>query len=313
MDFELFILGSSSATPSKGRYQSAQLLKIHTDFFMIDCGEAAQYQIGRYKLNHSKISHIFISHLHGDHFFGLVGLLSTMNLYGRKNPIHLFAPPGLDEIIQIQLKYSETILQFPIHFTVLDKKESEHILDHPIVDVYTIPLDHRIRCNGFLFKEKEKPLKIDKTKLPEDLSLLEIAQLKQGMDVVDEDGTVKARVEDICFKALKSRSYAYCSDTKINDAYLPLIQDVDLLYHETTFLDELIDRANKTYHTTAKQAAELAKRANAGKLIIGHFSSRYYDTEPFLIEAGSIFKKTYLGVEGSSFVISDRIRDETDY
>ena len=312
MDFELFILGSSSATPSKGRYQSAQLLKIHTDFFMIDCGEAAQYQIGRYKLNHTKISHIFISHLHGDHFFGLVGLLSTMNLYGRKNPIHLFGPPGLDEIILVQLKYSETILQFPIHFRTLDKNESEHILDHPLVDVYTIPLDHRIRCNGFLFKEKEKALKIDKTKLPEDLSLVEIAQLKQGIDVMNEDGTVKARVEDICFKALKSRSYAYCSDTKINESYLPLIQNVDLLYHETTFLDELIDRANKTFHTTAKQAAELAKKAKAGKLVIGHFSSRYYDIEPFLLEAGAIFEKTYLGVEGSSFVISDRIKDEAN-
>ena len=313
MDFELFILGSSSATPSKGRYQSAQLLKIHTDFFMIDCGEAAQYQIGRYKLNHAKISHIFISHLHGDHFFGLVGLLSTMNLYGRKNPIYLYAPPGLDEIIQLQLKYSETILQFPIHYTTLDKNESEHILDHPLVDVYTIPLDHRIRCNGFLFKEKPKPFKIDKSKLPPDLSLLEIAQLKQGIDVVDDDGNSKARVEDICFKALKARSYAYCSDTKINESYFPFIEGVDLLYHETTFLDELIDRANKTYHSTAKQVAELAKRANVGKLVIGHFSSRYYDTEPFIIEAGSIFEKTYLGVEGSSFVISDRIKDEANH
>ncbi|MGN6646818.1 MAG: ribonuclease Z, partial [Cytophaga sp.] len=282
MDFELFILGSSSATPSKGRYQSAQLLKVHTDFFMIDCGEAAQYQIGRYKLNHTKISHIFISHLHGDHFFGLVGLLSTMNLYGRKTPIHLFAPPGLDEIIQVQLKYSETVLQFPLHYTVLDKHVSEHILDHPLVDVYTIPLDHRIKCNGFLFKEKPKPLKIDKTKLPTELSLLEIAQLKQGIDVVDENGNIKARVDEICLKAQKSRSYAYCSDTKVNASYLPLIKEVDLLYHETTFLDELSERANTTFHTTARQAAMVAKEANVGKLVIGHFSSRYYDVEPFL-------------------------------
>jgi len=310
MDFELFILGSSSATPSKGRYQSAQILKIHTDFFMIDCGEAAQYQLSRYKLSHTKISHIFISHLHGDHFFGLVGLLSTMNLYGRKNPLHLFAPPGLDEIIQIQLKYSETVLQYPLHFTVLDKNTSEHILDHPLVDVYTIPLEHRIRCNGFLFKEKGKPLKLNKGKLPEGLTLLEMAQLKQGVDVLDEDGNMKASVEDTCMPALKARSYAYCSDTKFTESFLPLIQGVDLLYHESTFLDELSDRAAKTYHTTAKQAALIAQKAGVGQLVIGHFSSRYYDTEPFLLEAGTIFERTSLGTEGSSFYISDRIKQD---
>ena len=308
MDFELFILGSSSATPSKGRYQSAQILKIHNDFFMIDCGEAAQYQLSRYKLNHTKISHIFISHLHGDHFFGLVGLLSTMNLYGRKNPLHLFAPPGLDEIIQIQLKYSETILQYPLHFTVLDKQTSEHIVDHPLVDVYTIPLEHRIRCNGFLFREKAKPLKLNKEKLSQELTLLEIAQLKQGFDVIDEKGNIKASVKDVCMPALKARSYAYCSDTRFTDSFLPLIQGVDLLYHESTFLDELSERAAKTYHTTAKQAAMTAKKGGVGKLVIGHFSSRYYDTEPFLQEASAVFEQTALGTEGSSFSISDRIK-----
>ena len=175
MEFELTILGSSSATPSKGRFQSAQILKIHNEYFMIDCGEAAQYQLSRYKINHSKISHIFISHLHGDHFFGLIGLLSTMNLYGRKNPVHLLAPPGLDEIIQTQLKYSQTVLQYPLHFTCLDSTKSEHIVDHPLVDVYTIPLQHRIHCNGFLIKEKKKPLKINKSKLPKELGLADIA------------------------------------------------------------------------------------------------------------------------------------------
>ncbi len=305
MDFELFVLGSSSATPSKGRFQSAQLLKIHNEYFMIDCGEAAQYQLGRYKLNHTKISHIFISHLHGDHFFGLIGMLSTMNLYGRTNPIHLFAPPGLDEIIQIQLKYSETVLRFPIHYKVLNSNTSEHIVDHPFVDVYTIPLEHRIRCNGFLFKEKQRSLKINKAKLPEDLSLLEIAQLKQGFDVVDENGAIKAGVKDICLPARKSRSYAYCSDTRFTDSFLPIIQSVDLLYHESTFLDELLDRATKTYHSTAKQAATIAQKAQVGKLVIGHFSSRYYDIEPFLEEARSIFANTDLGIEGSSFRITD--------
>lgn len=144
------------------------------------------------------------------------------------------------------------------------------------------------------------------------LSLLEIAQLKQGIDVVDENGNIKARVDEICLKAQKSRSYAYCSDTKVNASYLPLIKDVDLLYHETTFLDELSERANTTFHTTAKQAAMVAKEANVGKLVIGHFSSRYYDVEPFLAEAGAIFEKTYLGVEGSSFAISNRVKDENN-
>jgi ribonuclease Z len=313
MDFELIVLGSSSATPSKGRFQSAQLLKIHNEYFMIDCGEAAQYQLGRYKLNHTKISHIFISHLHGDHFFGLIGMLSTMNLYGRTNPIYLFAPPGLDEIIQIQLKYSETILHFPIHYTTLDSNKSVHIVDHPFVDVYTIPLEHRICCNGFLFKEKQRPLKINKSKLPEALSLLEIAQLKQGFDVIDENGTIKAAVQDICMPTRKARSYAYCSDTRFTDSFLALIHGVDLLYHESTFLEELLDRANKTYHSTAKQAATIAKQAQVGKLVIGHFSSRYYDIEPFLHEASSIFPNTVLGIEGSSFRITDSTQiDETN-
>jgi ribonuclease Z len=313
MDFELTVLGSSSATPSKGRYQSAQLLKIHNEYFMIDCGEAAQYQLSRYKLNHTKISHIFISHLHGDHFFGLIGLLSTMNLYGRKNPLHLFAPAGLDEIIQIQLKYSETILQFPLHYTVLDSKESQLIVNHPLIDVYTIPLEHRIHCNGFLFKEKRKSLKLNKEKLPEGLSLLEIAHLKQGIDVLDNDGNIKVSITDCCLPALKSRSYAYCSDTRFTESILPLIKGVDLLYHESTFLDELSDRAAKTYHTTAKQAAEIASKAQVGKLVIGHFSSRYYDVEPFLTEASAIFKNTALGIEGSTFSISDRnTPDETN-
>ncbi|HSY61624.1 MAG TPA: ribonuclease Z [Cytophaga sp.] len=313
MDFELTVLGSSSATPSKGRYQSAQLLKIHNEYFMIDCGEAAQYQLSRYKLNHTKISHIFISHLHGDHFFGLIGLLSTMNLYGRKNPLHIFAPAGLDEIIQIQLKYSETILQFPLYYTALDSKESQLIVNHPLIDVYTIPLEHRIHCNGFLFKEKSKSLKLNKEKLPEGLSLQEIAQLKQGINILDEEGNIKVSVTDCCLPALKSRSYAYCSDTRFTESILPLIKGVDLLYHESTFLDELSDRAAKTYHSTAKQAAMIASKAQVGKLVIGHFSSRYYDIEPFMTEAGAIFKNTALGIEGSTFSISDRnTTDETN-
>lgn len=307
MDFELTILGSSSATPSKGRFQSAQLLKVHNEYFMIDCGEAAQYQLSRYKLNHNKISHIFISHLHGDHFFGLIGLLSTMNLYGRKNPLHLFAPPGLDEIIQLQLKYSDTVLQYPLSFTCLDSDKSEHIVNHSLIDVYTIPLEHRIHCNGFLFKEKQKPLKLNKGKLPYDLGLAEIAQLKQGFDVLDDQGKIKASVSDVCLPALKSRSFAYCSDTRFTDSFLDLIKGVDLLYHESTFLDELSDRAAKTYHSTAKQAALTAQKAEVSKLVIGHFSSRYYDVEPFLMEACSIFNNTFLGIEGSTFQISDRI------
>jgi len=306
LDFELYILGSSSATPIRGRYQSAQLLKIHTDFFMIDCGEAAQYQLSRYKLNHNKINHIFISHLHGDHFFGLIGLLSTMNLFGRKNPIWLYAPPGLDEIIQIQLKYSETVLQFPIHYKVLDQDSSEHILDHPLVDVYTIPLEHRIRCNGFLFREKPKPLKLNKSKLNESLSLIDLASLKQGIDLTNGDGSIRLLAKDVTYPALKARTFAYCSDTRYTDSFLEIIKDVDLLYHESTFLDELLPRAESTYHSTAKQAAMVARSANAGQLIIGHFSSRYYETGPFLEEAKTIFENTHLGTEGSHFSISDR-------
>lgn len=311
MDFDLYILGSSSATPVRGRYQSAQLLKINSDFFLIDCGEAAQYQLSRYKLTHTKIKYIFISHLHGDHFFGLIGLLSTMNLFGRKNPVHIYGPPGLDEIIQIQLKYSDTILQFPVHFKVLDNDSSEHIVDHPLVDVYTIPLEHRIRCNGFLFKEKAKPLKLDKSKLNPSYTLAELALLKQGMNIIDEDGNIRVYAKEVTLPSLKARSYAYCSDTRYTDSFLSLIKDVDLLYHESTFLEDMISRAADTYHSTARQAAMVARAANIGQLVIGHFSSRYYETERFLEEAKEIFENTYLGTEGSHFTISDRTHYET--
>lgn len=304
MSFEVHILGSNSAAPAHGRHHTSQVLQIQDMQIMIDCGEGTQLQMKRYGLRKNRLSHIFISHLHGDHFLGLMGLLSTMHLNGRKTDLYLYGPIGLSEIIQLHLKYANTRLSYRIHFKELKGDQSELILDHPKITVKTIPLQHRIPCTGFLIKEKPKPKRLRKERVKE-LGVRDINILKRGEDVLDESGNLKFKNSDYTLPAKHSRSYAYCSDTKYNEEIIPLVKDVDLLYHEGTFLHDNLERAEATFHTTAKQAGVFAQKANAGQLLIGHFSNRYKELQPLLEEAKNEFSNTSLAEEGKVFIIEE--------
>jgi len=306
LSFEVQILGSNSAAPAHGRHHTAQSVRIQNLQFLVDCGEATQLQMKKYDVKKNRLSHIFISHLHGDHFLGLMGLISTMHLNGRKHELTIFGPVGLAEIITIQLKYSNTRLNYPVNFIELKADVAEVILDNKIVSVSTIPLQHKVACNGFLFKEKPKPWRLIKEKVEQEaLSVADINLLKSGKDVKHENGETKYSVSDFTYPPRKSRSYAFCSDTIYWKEIIPLVKNVDMLYHEATFLHDLIDRAQQTYHTTVKQAATIAKKAEADKLIIGHFSNRYKDLTPLLEEALASFPASYLGEEGLTFSIPE--------
>jgi len=301
--FKLLILGSSAATPTSTRNPTAQLLNIAERFFLIDCGESTQIQLRKYKARFQNINHIFISHLHGDHFFGLPGFLASMHLLGRKNELTIFAPPQLKEIIQLIHKHSDTYLSYPIKFVDTQNKTKELIWEDDKVEVFSLPLQHRISTTGFLFKEKPFPRNIDKFKLEKfNVSFSEIHKLKLGFDAIDIDGKTINNT-DLTIAPHATRSYAFCSDTRFFEGLASEIMDVDLLYHESTFLEEKVDRALQTFHSTAKQAAEMAILSNAKKLILGHFSARYDDLSAFLIEAKLIFNNTELATEGKSIEI----------
>ena len=303
MPFELTILGSNSAIPIHGRHHTAQYLKIQNHYFLIDCGESTQLQLQLYGLKSQRLEAIFISHLHGDHYLGLIGLLSSMHLQGRTKDLRLFGPPQLSDIITTQLRYSQTTFRYPVHFHPLEMESNEVIFENSKLSVTTIPLQHRIPCVGFVFKEKPHLLGIDKNKLPIKISHQEIANLKKGMDIIDHKGSLKYKAKDLTHPRKKSRSYAYCTDTLYLPELAETIKDVDMLYHEATFLSEKELKASKTYHATAGQAAQLAKDAGVEKLIIGHFSARYKDLQPLQDEARKTFENSYLAIEGKTFSI----------
>lgn len=300
MDFELKILGSSSATPSSDRHHTAQILTIGNQLNLIDCGEGTQMQLMYYKVKHQRISNIFISHLHGDHFFGLFGLLSTMHLNNRTQPLNLFGPPGLAEILTVQFRYSNTQLSFKIIFQELDTTVFQQIFEDKFITVHTLPMQHRIGCCGFLFREKPKPRHLIKGKLPEFLTPPQLVRLKAGEDILDDTGKLLVANADVTTEPNRSRSYAYCSDTRYKEDIIPYIRQVDLLYHEATFLDELRDRATYTFHSTALQAATLAVKAEVKRLLLGHFSVRYKDLTPLLLEAKTVFDNSHLATEGKT-------------
>lgn len=305
MRFDVTILGSSSATPIYNRNPTAQALNINERFYLIDCGEGTQQQMLRFDIKASRIDYIFISHLHGDHYLGLVGLLSSLHLNGRKKPITLFGPPHLKEIIDIQFKYSETTLHFDLEFIATDATKAEVILDNQDVTVETIVLDHRIACTGFLFRQKRRLRKINKEKVEEyNVPVEYYSTLKRGVDYFALDGNTIPNGE-LTTPASEPMAYAYCSDTLYNDTYFEQIANVDLLYHEATFAHDMLDRANETHHTTAWQAGQAARLTGAKKLIIGHFSARYKSLNELLDEARSVFPETELAVEGRTFIIGD--------
>jgi ribonuclease Z len=296
--FELLILGSSAATPTSNRNPTAQLLNIAERFFLIDCAEGTQMQLRKYKARFQSVNHIFISHLHGDHFLGLPGLIASMHLLGRKNELTVYGPKELEEIVNLIHKFSETQLAYPLRFVHTQHETKQLIWEDEKVEVYSIPLKHRIKTTGFLFREKPFPRNIDKYKLEKyDVSFAEIHKLKQGFDAVDNSGnTIKNEL--LTLDPVKGRSYAFCSDTKFFEALADEIKDVDLLYHESTFLEDKKDRAKQTFHSTARQAAQLAVLANTKQLLLGHFSARYGNLDEFLNEARPIFKNTDLAIEG---------------
>jgi len=305
MKFEVTILGSSSATPIFNRNPTAQALNVNDRLYLIDCGEGTQQQMLRFDVKASRIDHIFISHLHGDHYLGLVGLLSSMHLNGRKKALKIYCPPQLKEIIDLQLRYSETILQYPVEFKFTDPGARELILDNQDVTVESIPLDHRIACTGFLFREKKRQRKLLKDKLDQAAVPVEYySALKKGADYVSPDGKFFEN-DALTVDSDEPKTYVYCSDTAYNEGYFTQISNATVLYHEATFLNDMLDRAAETYHTTALQAARIAQKTNAKKLLIGHFSARYKTLNDLLDEAKSVFPDTELAIEGKTFVIGD--------
>ncbi|MBN4066160.1 ribonuclease Z [Candidatus Amoebophilus asiaticus] len=274
---------------------------------MIDCGEATQIQLKRFKIRFNRIKHIFISHLHGDHYLGLLGLISSMHLEGRSNELHIYGSPGLEEIINLQLKYSETTLKYPLIFHPLQAETSELILDNTNLIVYSVPLDHRIPCNGFLFQEKERKRKILREKIEQyAVPVTYMEALKNGDDYKEENGRIIPN-EELTTDAPTPRAFAYCSDTAYEEKIIPLIKGVDLLYHETTFMHDLVERAKETYHSTTIQAGTIANKAGVKKLIIGHFSARYGSLQPLLEETKSVFPNTILAIEGESYQIEEKV------
>lgn len=291
----LTILGFNSAIPTVKSSPTAQFLEMEERHFLIDCGEGTQVQLRKAKAKFSKINHIFISHLHGDHVFGLPGLISSFRLLGRETPLHVYGPKGIQEMMETIFRITQTHKGFEVVFHELTSMNSELIFEDSRVEVYTIPLDHRIYCNGYLFKEKPKERHLNMkeiAKYPE-IEICDYHHLKGGKDFVLSDGYV-LKNETLTLPPEASVSYAFCSDTRYTESILPMIQGVDVLYHESTFLHELKEMADHTGHTTAREAAIIAQKAEVKKLILGHFSNRYMDYSVLLEEAKEIFPETHL-------------------
>jgi len=297
----LTILGNNSAIPAFERYPTAQVLQTQEDIFLIDCGEGTQMQMAKYKIRRSKISHIFISHLHGDHYFGLIGLLTSMSLLNRTQDLHLHAPAALEKILQLQLEVAATTLCYKLFFHPLTKEGL--IVDEKKITVDCFKVLHRIECWGFLFRQKKKPRKIDSDRV----RMYEIPasfyeRLQLGEDYVTKKGTIVPNSE-VTIATIPPKSYGYCADTIYDENLIEKIKGVDLLYHETTYLKGNEDKAAARFHSTTLQAATIAEKACVKKLLIGHFSARYEILDDFLTETTSIFKNTDLALEGVSYRI----------
>ncbi|MBP6041239.1 MAG: ribonuclease Z [Flavobacterium sp.] len=298
---KLTILGCYAATPRTITNPTSQVLEIKNRMFLIDCGEGTQVQLRKNKIKFSKINQVFISHLHGDHFFGLIGLISTFSLLGRTTDLHIYGPKGIKEIILLQLRLSNSWTNYDLYFHELESEKSETIFEDDKVVVTTIPLKHRVYTNGFLFQEKvgERKLNMDSI-LNHEIESCYYQKIKNGKDIPLEDGRIIPN-SILTFDPIQPKSYAFCSDTVYHEAILPIIENVDVLYHEATFLDSEEGLANKTLHSTAKQAARIALKANAKQLILGHYSTRYESIALFKKEAETIFPDVLLADDGKTF------------
>lgn len=303
MNFEVTILGSGAALPTSNRNPTSQYVYCNDRHILIDCGEGTQVQLRKYHVHIQKINHILISHLHGDHFFGLVGLLSSLHLLGRDKGLTIYGPQELEQIIRLQLEVGGAKLGFELNFVALNGKEHRLLFEDKMIEIWTFPLSHRIPTNGFLIKEKPKERKLNAERFEEaGLSLTLIPKLKQGLNVELESGEV-IYAEDYTYAAKPSKSYAYCSDTIFDERIVDYIRNVNVLYHEATFLHDRLDRAQQTFHTTAHQAATIAKQAEAGKLLLGHLSARYENGLKHFEEASIVFENVSVVEDGETYLI----------
>ncbi len=305
MTFEVTILGSSSALPTSERYPTAQVLNVLGRFFLIDCGEGTQIQLRRNKIGFGKIKHIFISHLHGDHYYGLIGLISTLNLLGLKTELHIYAPSEIKNLLQPQLDYIRGEMTIKLIFHPLNFKKPQKIFSDKRVEIFSFPMKHSIPTCGFLFREIQKQPNIKKELVTKfQIPITKIKEIKAGADYITEDGLTIPNHE-LTIPPAKPRSYAFCTDTAFNPAITDIIKEADILYHEATFPEGMREFAEKTLHSTTFDAAQIAKMANVKRLVIGHFSARYNDASLFEKEAKTIFENCEAAKEGVTYKISD--------
>ena len=297
----LTILGNNSAIPAWDRNPTAHILQSLEESYLIDCGEGTQTQMSKYKIRRSRIYHIFISHLHGDHYFGLIGLLTSMSLLSRTQDLHLHAPAALEQIIHLQLSVAETKLSYTLYFHAITADEII-VNDHKII-VESFAVKHRIECWGFLFTEKRNPRKIDSLRIKAyEIPVSFYEKLQQGEDYITKKGTIIPN-EEVTVAGIKPKRFAYCADTIYDETLVEKIKSVDLLYHETTYLKDLHERAAERFHSTTVQAASIAKNGKVKKLLIGHFSSKYEILDEFLTETTAVFENTELAIQGVSYRI----------
>jgi ribonuclease Z len=303
MSFRLTILGSGSALPTSNRNLTAHVLNVDERFFLIDCGEGTQLQLRKFKAKLGRLNHILISHLHGDHVFGLPGLISTFNLLGRTQPLHVYAHPDLEKILAQFLSYFFVKMEFPIVYHNLTYNEITQIYEDEKIAIFSFPLIHRVPTCGFLFREKPKLRNIRKDMIEYyKIPIKDIVGIKQGEDFITDEG-IQIPNDMLTMEPTPQKSYAFCSDTAYSDKIIPWIHGVDVLYHEATFSAEDTERAKETKHSTAADAATIALKANAKKLILGHFSARYKDENQLIEEAKKIFPGTIAAEDGLEIVI----------
>jgi ribonuclease Z len=303
MHFEVTILGSNGAIPAYDRHPTSHYLNYNGDGYLLDCGEGTQIQMSKYNIKRGRLDHVFITHLHGDHFFGMMGLLTSFNLNYREHTLHIHGPEGIEQIVKTHFKYAQTVLRYPLEFHVVTDDRPQLVFENSLLTVESIILRHRIPTTGFLFREKDGIRKILPEKIAlHDIPVAEIGKIKKGADYTKADGTVIANGE-LTTDPSPARSYAFCTDTVYTESFIDQIMGVSTLYHEATFLNLHKERAAETMHSTTYEAATIASKANVGKLIVGHYSARYEDLTVVLAECREVFPNTELAVEGKSYTI----------
>ena len=303
MSFRITILGSASAKPTIHRHPSGQVVNIHEQYYLVDAGEGVQQQLIKYGVNPLKIKEVFISHLHGDHVFGIFPLISTLGLYGKRTPLRVYAPAPFGEMLAAHLRFFDTALPYEVEWIEVDTTKHQLLSENRTIEIWSVPLRHRVPCAGFLFREKEPPLNVEKFKIAKyGLSIEQITAAKRGEDVVLESGE-QIPNSKLTYRPYAPRSYAYLSDTNFSAKAATLCRGVDLMYHEATYAAAEQRSAKDRGHSTTTDAVKAALKAEARKLVIGHYSARYKSLEPLLEECRALFTESYLAIEGETFTI----------